>query len=870
MNQSPWPLRLLDRLLPDDLRHLAGDLEEEYRRNLREGDGRRALLRLCMQVARSLPFFLGQTLKWNVVMILHYLKTGFRVSRKHLSFSLINVVGLAASMAVCLLILLFIVDQKSYDRFHPQSDRIYRVVTDYKSSSNTGSSLYATTPSSLARILRENYTGVEQAVHIRESFHEELRYGGETLSLGGIYTHPEFLELFGFELLHGNPETALSEPGSILLSAENARRLFGEDTDPVGQTLSAIEGRTYTVTGVIDTDVRTHMDFDAVVPFSTVEDDTGWESGSGEWTSTIYNSFTYLRLAPGAHDRLQAQLPGLVERNYVDSEGESVIREMRLQPITGIALGPNLSNELGIVMPGLIAWFLAGFAAVIILIACFNYVSLTVARGLTRSREVGVRKVMGALPSSILKQFLVESVLISVLALLFALGLLNWLLPQFNSLYFMGMTESQIGRDLLADYGTYVLFLFFSIFIGILAGLYPAWHFTRYQPARVLKGTGTGGGGRPRQTLKKVITVTQFTFSIIFIITSIVLYQQFRYISTTDYGFDEERVLNVDLQDVPYDRMRASLLAQPEVISVGATSVVPALGSIRGAWMVSDSTGQRMRGHHFSVDSSFITTMGIQLLAGRNFNHNLASDSLHAAILGRSAVRALGLQSPAQALGASVTINDTECTVIGVIEDFVSADPTRIGDPIVLRWRPSYFGNAVVKVREGGMEALNGKLEGLWAEAGSSYAPRYEPFAEQLAQSSNVLIFRDFIKIFGLTALFSVLISCLGLLGMAMYAAENRVKEIGIRKVLGATRRQLVLLLSREYLVLIGIAVLIGTPLAWAANSLILSLMSNSISLEPVVFLAGILATMATALLTVTSQTLRATRVKVVDNLRSE
>lgn len=868
-SQSPWPTRLLDYILPADLRHLTGDLEEEYNRNRERMGNRRALIRLCLQILRSLPFFMGQALKWNFVMIAHYLKTALRLTKKHFGFSLINILGLAASMAVCLLILLFIVDQKSYDRFHEDYDRIYRVISDFNSPSLNAAERYATTPAELANVLETNYPGVREAVHVRNDFQGEFRHGNQDLSLSGLYASPDFFRLFGFELLAGNPKTALREPGSIILTAESARRLFGEETDPLGKSIEAMGDRTYTVTGIVDSGVKSHIDFQSLVSYSTVTATPEGRERMDNWTRSIYNSYTYLRLEEGAEERLSERFPELISDNFTTSGDDVALEGLHLQSVTSINLGPALWNEIGMIMPNFILWFLIGFGVVVILVACFNYVSLTVARGLNRSREVGVRKVLGAARSNILKQFLTESVLIALLALLFALLILNWLLPQFNSLYLINFTENQIALNLFGEYWIYILFFLFSVLIGVLAGFYPALRFTSFQPAGVLQGARTAGRGS-QKTLKKGIAICQFTISIVFIITTLVLLQQFRYMSDIDYGFEYGPLVNVQLQDIPFERFEQNLSGHPGVASISASNVVPALGSWHGVWVKSDSVSDQIRGAHFTVAPDYLNTMGLNLVSGRNFNPERGADSVKTALLSRSAVNALGLGNPKAAVGATITVNETNVEVIGVTENFVTVDPLEGFEPAILRYNPDRFQYAVVRVHPGSKEAFTSDLEQQWAELGSVHTPKYQLFSDQINNNPTITIFRDFIKVFSLIAFFTIMISCLGLLGMAMFSAENRVREIGVRKVFGATRRQIVYLLSKEYLAMIAIAILVATPLAWMLNHFWLSFMSNSVTLGPAIFLIGIIGCSGLALLTVASQALRAARVKVVDNLRSE
>lgn len=867
--QSPFIARLLDRLLPADLYPLIGDLEEEFHQNARDWGTIRARLYLWGQVLRSLPYLLSQTLIWNTIMFINYLKITWRNIRKHKSFSLINILGLAASMALCLLIMLFIIDQRSYDRFHEHADRIYRVDSFFKGPSNNNASLYATSPADLAEKLEKEYSAVEKAVHIRGGYSGEIRIGEKTFNLQGLYTGSEFFRIFDFELLHGNPETALSDPGNIILTPESAQRFFG-DEEAMGKTLTGLGDRDYLVTGIIDNSVKTHMQFEALISYATIANAPAQAERLSNWQNNIYDSYTYILMGEEASpEDLITQFPGIINQYYQNPDGESVISRFELQPLTKINLGPEISNEIGMVLPGIIAWFLVGFGVIVILIACFNYVSLTVARAINRGKEVGVRKVLGAFRGNVIRQFLAESVIIAVLALVFALLLLQWLLPEFNSLFIINITENQIGLSLFSDYWVYVVFLIFSILVGILAGIYPSMYLSSFQPSKVLKGT-TALKGFSATALRKMIVVTQFTFSIVFIITAIILYKQFNFMANVDYGFDSEYIINVALQDVPYQRFEDKYRTHSDVVTIAASSKVPAMSSISGAWMKTDSLAERIRGHYFGVDEHYIQTMGLNMLAGRNFNPEIGADSTEHVILGKSAVEKLGLGSPVGAIGKPVEINEEPYTVIGVIDDFISADPMRSGDPIFLRYNPENFYYAVVKVRQGQTADFANYLDNTWVDLGSVYSLKYQVFDEQLEESPTVVVFGDFVKVLGLIAAFSVLISCLGLLGMAMYSAENRIKEIGIRKVLGATVQNIIVLLSKEYMVLVGIAVVIGTPLAWFINHLWLQVVTNKTDISPWIFIGGILGMVMLALFTIGSQTLKAARANSIDNLKYE
>ncbi|WP_020403800.1 ABC transporter permease [Gracilimonas tropica] len=862
-------LKILERFVPDELHHLLGDLEEEYQLNIKREGVTRARFIFWSQILRSLPWFILQSLIWNTEMLFNYLKVTWRNLKKHTSFSFINIFGLAASMSVCLLIILFLVDQTSYDDFSKNSDRIVRIIMDFKSPYNDDSNLYATTPASLGGILEENYPEVEQAVQVRGGFNGEFRHGETVLPLEGMYADSSFLPIFGFTLIEGNPKTALSDPGSILLTPESAYKIFG-DEEALGKTITALGDQDYTVTGIIDNDVRTHFRFESIASYSTLTADTKSQSLLQNWKNSTYDSYTYLLMKKDADlQEFQSKIQSVISTNYADPSGENQLKKFQVQPLTEINLGPALSNEVGMVMPGFIAWFLVGFAIIVTLIAVFNYVSLTIARSLNRGREVGVRKVLGAHRGSIVQQFLFESVLIAFSSLVFATIILRWLLPEFNSLFFISFTQNQVEPNLLTNPETILAFLAFTLIVGIVAGFYPSLYLSSFSPARVLKGI-FNVKGLSGQTLKKIITVSQFTFSLIFIITSFILFQQFKFMANTDYGFNRENIVNIALQDVSFNRLKYNLEKNPNVASVAASSKIPAIGSIDGVWIKSDSIDKKINAHSFRVDENYIQTMGLNLISGRNFNPETGTDTSKAVIISDQAALQLGFNTPAEALGKQITVDDKPLDVVGVIENFISADPLRSGDPIVMLYQPEKTDYAVVKILPGQTPDFLAGLNKTWLSFDSIYSLKYKIMNEQLEDNPQMIVFIDFIKILGLIAAFSILISCLGLLGMAMYSAENRVKEIGIRKVLGASVQNIVLLLSREYIVLIGISFLIGLPLSWFINNLWMEQVTNKVGLHAGVFITGALMILFLALLTIGSQALKAAKTNPVSNLRSE
>lgn len=872
MKKPEFLLQLLEKVLPPDLHHLIGDLEEEFSQNINSEGLASARLHFWSQLIRSLPWFFLQFLTWNTTMFLNYLKVGWRNMKKHTGFSLINVLGLAASLSICLLMILFIIDQKSFDRFHENSDRIVRITSDIHHSVGDGINSYATSPASLAHILEQQYPEVEKTVRTKSQFSGSFRYSGLDIPFSGIYADPNFLEVFSFKLLRGDPNTALNEPGNVLLTPDAAEKIFGKD-DPLGKIITKVGSKDYTVTGIIDKSQKTHFDFEAIASYSTLTSDTDWDNHFSKWNNTLWSSYTYVLMNDGSdYNAFETKIQEQIQLQYSNEETKSSqLNAFGVQPITAISLGPILSNEIGMVMPGLIAWFLIGFTIIITLIACFNYVSLTVARAINRSKEVGVRKVHGAYRASVIKQFIVESVMIALFALLFSTILLRWLLPEFNGLYIMNLLGNQIEPSMLLQPQVLLAFISFAVIVGVLAGLYPSIYLSSFSPAQVLKGIAHTRG-ISGQKLKKIITVGQFTFSIIFISTSLILFQQFQHLVNTDYGFEQESIVNVSLHDIPFNQLKDKLIQNPDVQSIAATSLVPASNSIYGINVTSEFQPDIVEGHSFRIDENFIQTLGLNLVAGRNFNPEMGTDSSNAVIISTEMVKLLNFESPQKAIGEQISIENEnrQSTIVGIVENFISSDPLSANDPIALLYEPKLARFAMVKTLPGKTISFVGGLEDTWESLNSTYALKFTILDDELKENPSLTVFVDFIKVLGLVAGFSIFISCLGLLGLAIYSSENRIKEIGIRKVLGASVNQLVYTLSKEYLLMILTATIISIPASWFINSLWLQNVSNKADFGIMIHVVGALIASLLALLTISTQTYRAARTSPVKNLRSE
>lgn len=872
---TPQPPRLaewlLTCLLPPGHDALVGDLAEEYVDHVAAYGARRAAWLYWGELIRTIPPFFVNGLRWQSTMLKNYLVVAFRNLRKYKGFSAINVLGLAVSMSVCLLIIALVKDQKSYDQFHEQADRIYRIISTVEQSYGTFD--MATSPGPLAPALLAESPAVEQAVRFTK-MGGNATYGDQTFQLSGLYAEPSFFEVFDFTLARGNPVTALETPFSLILSPESAQKFFGTE-DPLGKVIHRDGLGDFVVTGVFaETGHKSHLDVAALASFSTLAtlDSEYMAESLTSWSrsSVFYN---YVVLAEDADPSTVARLAEeLVQRHETDATAS--VPALRMQALSHINMGDELSNQIGPLMPASSAYVLVVFASVLMLIAVFNYISLTVARSLKRAREIGIRKVVGAQRSQIVRQFLSEAVVVTVLASVLAMVLLLVLVPGFNNMkgFQDDLDFGVMSVNVLKDGGLYVLFLGFAVGIGMLAGVVPAFKMASFVPTRVLKGL-TASRGFSRLTLRRTLIVFQFSLAIIGIITTLTINGQLAFLLQADYGIDEEQLVTIDLQDLPAETVRDELLRVPGVEQVAMTSAMPVSGS--KTWTDIQAPGRESPElmMFYAVDADFLTQFRLHIIAGRGLAESFSESEAQEPIwLTQEAVRTLGLGTPEDAIGQVLPFDNHPephtGQVVGVVGDFYARGYEKGYQPVVLRHLPEQYQYAVVRIRPGAIKTTLAALEATWKRVAPTLAFSYTFYDDEIAQ--QYLFMKDLVKFFGLMAGFVVFIACLGLLGMASYTVETRTKEVGIRKVLGADVRSVVLLLSRDYLTLLAVAVVLATPLAYLLNRFLLQGFAHHISLGVGLFLAGILPILALALLTIGSQTLKAGYTNPVDTLRRE
>ena len=808
-------------------------------------------------------------------MLKNYLTIALRHLRRRPGYAFINGVGLAVGIAACVLIGLWVRHEASYDRFHAHADRTYRLVETRPTPE--GAERVAATAGPVAPAMVEELPGVEAAVRVAQIGRVTVERGDVRFYVGDyLLTEPSFFDVFDFELAQGDPATALSDPGTVVLTDVAARRYFG-DEDPLGKTLSIENFGESTVTGVLEPVPETsHLQFSLLLPFATVaEGFEPWEGWIGDWAPYWRALTTYVVLDEHASPTdVGAGLDALLARN---TPTDALPQEVRLQPLTDVHLY-SADVEGGYnAQPGNPAYLyiFSAVALFIVLIAGINYMNLATARSAERAREIGVRKAAGGRRGQLALQFLGEAVLLAVAAL--GLGLLlAWAaLPAFNVLSGKTLAFGDVFQP--AVLAAVVLG---TLALGLVAGSYPALYLARLDPSRALKGTEGRAGGAA--WLRRGLVVTQFALSIVLIAATLVVARQLDYVQAKRLGFNAEQLVTVDINsgDVREnaETVRAEMLRHPSVREVAVSSRVP--GDWKGIAEVEvlrEGAGEDdvLSAYFIGASETFLDTYEIDLADGRNFEAARGTDT-SAVLLNRAAVEALGLGRP---VDATIRLQDDPARsgadvrfrVIGVVEDFHFQSLYEPVRPLVLGFEDNpveaidYF---TARIEAGQAQAALDHLRVVGERFDPAHPFEYNVLDQRLAEVYEAD--RRVGRVFGIAAGLAVLIACFGLFGLAAFTAERRTKEIGVRKVLGASAAQITLLLSKEFARLVLIAFVAAAPVAYLAAQRWLDGFAYRTALGADVFLlAGGLA-LAVALMTVSYHALRAATADPVESLRYE
>jgi len=795
-------------------------------------------------------------------MLRNYLKIAVRKLLRNWGYTTINLVGLAVGLAACLLIGLYVRHELSYDDFHEKGDRIYRVDEITERSPDGSPSVEIETGPTLIDAI----PSVEKVVRINEG-PGRMRQGNDVKEgLSGFYAGEDFFEIFSFDLVNGSDSTVLQRPSTVVLTESTASRLFGRK-DPIGKTVTIEEKKprgdlssiTVEVTGVVENvPSNSHFTFDYLLSLHTLRNANGKDFRAQE-------PWTYALLEKGTKPaRIDNSLQKVAE-NYAYGGGPY---RLDLRPLNSLYFEhwtPQSGDKRYL-------YILSVIALVILLIGCANYMNLATARATHRIREVGIRKALGADRRRLAGRFLGESALLSLAALPIALLLVWNIIPVFNRLADSGIQFrfAESPRLLLGAVGA-------SLATGLVAGSYPALYLSRFQPVEILRERFSQGWGGAR--LRKGLVVVQFALSAALIFCTGIILQQLNYVQHKKLGFDRERVITVPLKrPAPHAQARVfrqEVVQHPEIQQASVAGGAPAVGPFGRSSHTFSWKESELRMRRGSIDAHFLETMDLQLLAGRNFteqeveartgNPRASGSKSPGVLLNETAVEALGWSSPQEAVGQRIEpLRDK--TVVGVVEDFHFRSLHHQIRPLALE--PGYQSMLIARIAPEQVSAALDVLRETWAQFDPAAPVEYHFLDDQIDQLYQEE--QRMATVIGIFSGIAVLLACLGLLGLAAYAAERRRKEIGIRKVLGATTSNILTLLSKEFLLLVGIACAMAVPVAYLGMTRWLQDFAYRVEISPWLFVGAGLLALVIALVTISVQALRAARTDPAQTLRDE
>jgi putative ABC transport system permease protein len=852
----------------EDYYQAVGDFEESFRYRIQNENKARATIWFWSMLLRSLPRFICDYFYWRGIMLKNYIKTAVRVIRRQKLYSFLNIAGLAVSLSCALLILFHVKEELGYEKNFPKSDRIFRIQTNSKYGSNFRN--WAPSAPAIGPALEESFPEIESSARIRDLGRQILSYrpAGEEPrrfeEVGGFCADNSFLSMFDLEMIAGDPRSALLEPHAVVLTASLARRYFN-DEDPLGRSL-VNENRRHPlkVTGVIpDFPKNTHLQINYLVSMPTFPIYMGWPEALNQRTWKAMYTYILFRSQKDAAS-FRDKAARFMNNFHADAPREE---EIMLQPIQSIHLHSKLEQEIAPNSDAAYVYIFSAAAFLILIIAGVNFVNLSTSQSFKRMKEIGVRKVIGAKKGQLVKQHLGESWLFILLSTALALLLLNLALPFYNRLTGKALT---FGGLLTLD--NVLLVSFIMIVLTVLAGLYPAFFISGFQPVSSIKSVRD-----PRSTavfLRKGLMVFQFVVSVFMIFCTITLYRQLDFFLHQDPGFDKDRLVAVRMYPDFFrasasrmDTVKAEIRRHPAITHVALTSNLfgTEYSNERLTPVSVEDKSILPMLRFIRVDNDFVETSGLEIIQGRNFDRDL--DQKGAYIINESVAAALDLKQPLGIL-CRADVHEGEAPIVGVIKDFHFASLHSHLEPFVLEYRPSWTGYVLVKVQGDGFQDVLTFLEEKFEEIAPgnlfSYAFVDEVFDRNYRQEIRAL---DLFKAFSVLAL---LVSCLGLFGLTVYSAEVRLKEIAIRKVLGASGSNIAILLSKNFILGVFLAITVAWPLAYLAMNRWLQNFAYQVEINIWTFIVSGLLAFFIALLTVSYQAVKAAVSNPVDSMRYE
>jgi len=785
-------------------------------------------------------------------MFKNYIKIALRNIKRHKGYSFINIAGLAIGMACCILILLWVQDETGYDQFHKRRSELYRVYTEIQYSDGR-TNLFAQSYFPLARILKEECPDVVDAVRYASKNWLLIKYGDKSFADDDFgFADSSFFNMFTFPFLKGDPKTALSSKFSVVITEEMSHKYFGSE-DPIGKTLNVNNQYDVQVTGVIENvPHNSSLRFDFLLPYVLYWGPNWAESSS--WGGNPLETYVLLPKNALAED-VARKITDIKEKHDPPSAAERI--RLHLQPQTRIHLYARLIRYV---------YIFSIIACFVLIIACINFMNLSTAKAGTRANEVGMRKVVGAKKADLIKQFFGESVVLSFIALIGAILIVEIMLPAFNNL-----SGKSLSLDPSGNITIILGIMGITLFVGILSGSYPALFLSSFQPVKVLKGTFRSGS--QRSLFRKILVVSQFTLSIFLIISTLIIYKQLDYIRNRDLGYDKEHLVFVYMQGnlkAKYESAHSELLRNSNILKVTRSLQLPSniASTVSALDWEGKNPDEKVSMNWDIVDFGYFETLKMDMVQGRGFSREFATDASEAYIVNEEAVKLMGMESP---VGKRLSVFRNEGKIIGVVKNFNFKSLHHEIRPFVYMMNPSWISAMdcmFIRVAPDNISATLKYIESTCKQINPAYPLRYQFFGEWLER-----LYRNeqrMGRIVGYFTFLAIAISCLGLFGMASFMTEQRTKEIGIRKVLGAPVSRIILLLSADFTKWVLAANIIAWPLAYFAISKWLENFAYRTNLNMSIFvLSGVLA-LVTALLTVSYQTLIAALANPVESLRYE
>ncbi len=781
-------------------------------------------------------------------MFRNYLLTAIRLMKKNKLYSFINIFGLAIGLATCILILFWVRDELSFDRFHENGDHIFKIVC----SDLLSDEKYAVTTPALGPALEQEFPEVLRTARYFEMENLVVKVGEKkSLEDGIAFVDPSFLEMFSFPLIRGDLRTALSAPFSIVLTESQAHKYFGPD-DPVGKTLTVAGKYDFKVTGLMsDPPLKSHLRFDFLVPIEFMKE-FGWDLE--QWDRFFID--TYVELHPEVDvigkDRLSRYLQSKIE----DSEN----LQIELFPLKDIHLRAASIEAVGYKGDIKNVYLFSAISILVLLIACFNFMNLSTTQSGKRIKEIGMRKVVGARRKDIVKQFYWESILMTLLALLLALVLIELSLPAFNRI-----SGKELGWDFAGNIGFYLLAAGIVLAAGFISGSYPALLLSSFKPVDMVRGK-LSSGSNFQSLSRKILVVLQFSVSIVLIIGTVIVYSQMNFLRQKKLGFDSDHIISLKLPmnlRQKYDVMKEDLLHLSSVSSVTCGSRRPFSHISTIDWESPDKS-RYVRLSFTDVGYDYLETFGLELAKGRFFSREYSSDKQNY-VLNEIAVKQMGFENP---IGQEMEVFERKGTVIGVVKDYHFESLHSEIRPMVLKFAEGGQTYLFANVKSANLDETIKDMEAIWNGLERNYPFNYSFFDQDfdyMYRADNR--FKD---ILGYFALFAVFISCLGLFGLASFMTEQRTKEIGIRKVLGASISKLILMFSKEFVKWVIVANLIAWPVAYYAMTRWLQGFAYRTSVQIWVFMLSSFMALAIALATVAFHTTKASLANPAESLKYE